>query len=143
MGCNRMDPFLVWAFDGDIFFDECVEDLSQAFESGDVERYVIAHAIDLPALSPIGFRSLLGAYLSFAVRHTDSEVADRLFLHLSGISRNDYWLDRVRQLTREQVRLLIDFLREYSAIKPIGLNPGFAESAIPIWEEYLARIQDN
>jgi len=113
--------------------EELSADLKDALASNQLHNFVILHAADLPSLAPKGFVAIIGFYLAFAVDHVHSDVAQRLFLHLCGVSNNEYWRQRCSLLSPGQASILMKYIADFPLAEPGGDTKGLSESALRHW----------
>lgn len=116
---------------------ELDRELRTALVEGAVEAFVDTAPDALPALTPLGFRLLLGEYLLRAIDNPEGEVAVRLVLHLDGVCDEQYWNDRIRALSELQVRAICTYLEGVRACDLAGAAQVEAASALKKWRKLL------
>ena len=78
------------------------------------------HAGALPLLFPEAFHYFIPSYMSFAVEHPDSEVADFTLLSIAQAKVDDFWNERFGLLTPSQREAVIAFLEFMKAQEIAG-----------------------
>ncbi|WP_457665222.1 hypothetical protein [Thiolapillus sp.] len=92
------------------------------------------HKDSLPGFTPEGFLEIIKYYLLYSLEYPESDVADYVVLHLSGINKDRrYWRDRYNLLSEDQRLSIAEFLNYMKNVDGIQMFKGEIDKNIAEW----------
>jgi hypothetical protein len=105
--------------------------------------FIESHAGSLPVFRPEGLRHVLPYYMAYSVRHTKSDVTERLIFHLSPAdARDEYWRERLSVFTSTHKRAIREYLRFMQSALAGEHYDVHLSRAVNVWESPLSGIGD-
>lgn len=76
------------------------------------DRFIEQHFSSLPAFTAQGLRHVLPQYLSYSLKHPDSDATERVIFHLApDDTESPYWRERLEAFSPAQKHAICEYIR--------------------------------